>query len=172
VAAAGGAAGAALLLLTPPGAFARIVPFLVAAGSLTLLAQPRLSAAHGRRDGALHPAVLPAGVVVLALYNGYFGAGAGVMTLTLVLVLVDARLPTANALKNMLIGAGSLACAAVLVVAGSVAWAASVPLAAGMLAGSTLGPRVARTVPASVLRVVVAVLGLVLAVDLWLDPGA
>src|SRR5690349_3470170 len=49
VAAAGGAVGAVLLLSTPSQAFGRAVPFLVAAGSLALLAQPRLSALHHER---------------------------------------------------------------------------------------------------------------------------
>src|SRR3954470_5980453 len=44
VAVAGGGTGAALLLLTPERAFARIVPFLVATGSLALLFEPRLTA--------------------------------------------------------------------------------------------------------------------------------
>lgn len=44
VAAAGGMAGAALLLATPSRDFGRIVPFLVATGSLVLLAQPWISA--------------------------------------------------------------------------------------------------------------------------------
>ena len=108
VAAAGGAAGAGLLLSTPPGVFARVVPFLVATGALALLFEPRLTAWRERR--ASHPGkvALPTGVATLSLYNGYFGAGAGVMTLTLMLMLVDRHLPTANALKNMLVGAGTL----------------------------------------------------------------
>ncbi len=49
VAAVGGGAGAALLLLTPPGVFARLVPFLVALGSLALLLPPRLAGRHAER---------------------------------------------------------------------------------------------------------------------------
>ncbi len=42
VSAAGGVAGAALLLSTPAGVFAKIVPFLVAGGSIALLLGPRV----------------------------------------------------------------------------------------------------------------------------------
>jgi uncharacterized membrane protein YfcA len=52
VAAAGGSAGSALLLATPPGVFARVAPFLVAAGSLTLVAQPTLTARRARQPGS------------------------------------------------------------------------------------------------------------------------
>lgn len=170
VAAAGGAAGATLLLYTPPGDFGRVVPFLVAAGSLALLAQPRLTARyHGRARHAT--AFLLPGLLVVTAYGGYFGAGSGVMTLALLLFTVDQHLATANALKNMVIGAGVLVSALTLIVAGPVDWAAVAPLAAGLFAGSMIGPRVARRIPARVLRWLVALLGLALAVKLWLAPG-
>jgi uncharacterized membrane protein YfcA len=171
VAVAGGTAGAVLLLVTPADVFARIVPFLVAIGSLALLFERRLRAWHQRRD-APNRAALPAGILALALYNGYFGAGSGVMTMTLMLVLVDDRLPTANALKNVLIGVGSVATATVLAVAGPVEWAAAAPMALGLLAGSRIGPVVARRIPPGLLRGLIVVFGLLLAVDLWVHPTA
>jgi uncharacterized membrane protein YfcA len=167
----GGTAGAALLLATSASVFARVVPFLVAAGSLALLFEPRLRAWHGRREHQNRLA-LPAGIVTLSLYNGYFGAGSGVMTLTLMLVLVDARLPTANALKNVLIGVGGLATAALLALLGPVDWSAVAPMALGMLVGSRIGPVVARRLPAGLLRWLIVLFGLFLAIDLWLHPGS
>ena len=171
VAAVGGAAGAGLLLGTPPGVFSRVVPFLVAAGSVVLLCEPRLTAWRQRREGPAHKLALAAGLVGLSLYNGYFGAGSGVMTLTLLLVLVDRRLPIANALKNMLIGAATVVSASVFALSGSVDWSAAAPLAAGMLAGSRVGPLVARRVAPDLLRRLIALLGMVLALELWLRPG-
>jgi uncharacterized protein len=169
VSAAGGAAGAVLLLSTPPGAFGKVAPFLVAAGSLALLLQPRLPALRQRDDHANRP-VLIGGLLAVSAYNGYFGAGSGVMTLSLLLHTVDQRLATANALKNMLIGATSVVSAVIFILFGPVAWTAVVPLGLGMFAGSMLGPRLARRVPAGVLRWLVALLGLALAVKLWLAP--
>ncbi|WP_377266976.1 sulfite exporter TauE/SafE family protein [Peterkaempfera sp. SMS 1(5)a] len=176
VAALGGAAGSVLLLTTPPGVFGRIVPFLVVAGSLTLFAQPRLAARHGRPPAGHRPglrrAVVPLGLTALSLYNGYFGAGSGVMILALLLITAEPRLPTANALKNMLTGAAALTSAAVFTAVGPVDWAAVAPLAAGMFAGATLGPRITRRVPAGLLRWLVGGLGLGLAVQLWTSPGS
>jgi uncharacterized membrane protein YfcA len=167
VTAAGGAGGAVLLLGTPPGAFGRIVPYLVAAGSVVLILQPRLSALRGHPGQARTP-VLAAGLVPVSVYSGYFGAGSGVMALSLMLLTVDPRLPRANALKNVLIGTASVASAVVFISFGPVDWAAAVPLGIGMFAGSMVGPRLARRIPASVLRGLVALLGLGLAVKLWL----
>jgi uncharacterized membrane protein YfcA len=170
--AAGAAVGAGLLLGTPAGLFADIVPFLIAGGSLALLFEPRLTAWRRRRRPEPQEErplgwgfALP--LFLLAIYNGYFGAGAGVMTLTLVLLTVDRHLPTANALKNMLLGAAQVVSVAIFASSGSVRWSAAAPLALGMLVGSSLGPVVARRVPARVMRVAIAMLGLGLAARLW-----
>jgi uncharacterized membrane protein YfcA len=93
------------------------------------------------------------------------------MILALCLHAVDRNLTGANALKNMLVGAAGVVSALIFVIAGPVAWAAVIPLAVGMFAGSTLGPRVTRHLPANVLRRLVAALGLALAIKLWIYPG-
>ncbi len=172
LAAVGGAIGAALLRATPPGAFTRVVPFLIATGSLTLLAQPRLAARRSRHPHPAHPdkLLIPA-LLAISVYNGYFGAGSGVMLLAVLLIVIDDRLPAANALKNMLIGAATVASAVALIVFGKVEWAAVAPLAPGLFLGSMLGPHVARRLPAPVLRLTVAFIGLGFAVQLWLHPG-
>ncbi len=172
LAAVGGGAGAALLLVTPPGVFERVVPLLVLAASLGLMAEPRLQRRRRRRprQDAGTP-LLAAGVLPLSLYNGYFGAGAGVMMLTLLLLLEDPDLPRANALKNMLVGAASLVSAAIFACSGSTTWPAVVPLAAGMLAGSACGPRVARRLSPVLLRRLIAALGVALAVQLALTAS-
>ena len=166
-AAAGGTAGAVLLLSTPPGVFARAVPFLITAGSVALLAQPCLRSVDTARGGQWF---LGTGVVILSVYNGYFGAGTGVLLLALTLATADTRLARANALKNMLVGAASIAAAVLFAVVSPVRWEAVVPLAAGLFAGSTIGPRVARRLPPAVLRWLVALLGLAFAARLWLAP--
>ncbi len=172
VAAVGGAAGAGLLLLTPSHLFDRLVPFLLTAGSIALLVEPAISAWRDQRAAKHNTFPLKAGISALSVYNGYFGAGSGVMTLTLLLVFVDHRLPTANALKNMLIGAGNVTSAVVLVIWGTVNWSATLPLAVGMLAGGRVGPVVARSLPAGVMRWLIVLFGIGLAVYLWIHPSS
>ncbi|MGB6772709.1 MAG: sulfite exporter TauE/SafE family protein [Candidatus Dormiibacterota bacterium] len=171
VVAAGSTVGAALLLSTPPGLFARVVPFLVALAALALLFQPKLS---DWQQGQVIPGnqfLLPFGLFSLSAYNGYFGAGAGVMILALLLVLVNQQFAQANALKNMLVGAASVVAAVAFVFFGPVKWTAVAPLSIGLFIGSTIGPLLARRIPGNWLRVVVALTGLGLAVRLWLAPG-
>jgi uncharacterized protein len=172
-AALGGLGGAVLLLATPPGAFTRIVPFLVLVGALALLAAPPLQRRRdarppsGRRPRWPAPAIL-----AVSVYNGYFGAGAGVMLLGICLVGADPALPVANALKNMLVGAATIAGALGLIAIGHPRWDAVVPLAAGLLVGGALGPPLARRIPGRVLRPLVAAVAVGLAVQLWVTHGA
>ena len=172
VAALGGAVGSVLLLVTPPGVFTRVVPFLVAAGSLALLGQPWLAARPSwRPDAGWGRLLLPSGIVLLSCYNGYFGAGSGVLTLALLLLTTEPLLARANALKNMVVGAATITSAALFVVLTRVDWGVVAPLALGLFAGSLAGPWVARRLPPALLRWLVALSGLALAVHLWLDPA-
>lgn len=171
VSAAGGMAGSALLLATPAGTFTRVVPFLVAAGSLTLLLRPRATAEPRDAGQGAARLLLPGGVVALSVYSGYFGAGSGVMLLALMLLTAEPEMARANALKNMLVGAASVASAVTFTLLGRVDWAAVAPLAAGMLAGSIAGPAVARHLPPGLLRWLAALTGLVLALRLWITGG-
>lgn len=164
VALAGGASGGLLLLATPAGAFVRIVPWLIAGASLAILIRrpPRQhSAAAGRPSWALG-----AGVFLIAIYGGYFGAAAGVLLLALLLVVTGEPLARANALRNLLLGMANAVAATAFIAFGPVRWSAVVPLAAGFLIGGRLGPIVVRRAPAGALRVVIAVAGLGLAVHL------
>lgn len=173
VAAAGGAAGSVLLLVTPPGVFGRVVPFLVAAGSLALLFQPWLAARPGRQDDAARgrALLLPAGLLTLSVYNGYFGAGSGVLLLALLLLTTDPLPASANAMKNMVVGAATIASAVLFAVLTRVDWAVVAALGSGLFAGSLAGPWVARRLPPGILRWLVALTGLALAARLWFTPA-
>jgi uncharacterized protein len=88
----------------------------------------------------------------------------------MLLALVDDRVPQANAGKNMLLGASGVASAAIFVVVSPVDWTVVVPLAAGLFAGSLVGPVLVRRLPPSIVRWGVALRGFGLAVQLWLHP--
>ena len=169
IAAAGSAVGAVLLLITPPGAFTRIVPFLVVMGSLALLLSTWLSTMIARSGETAGAAVWPV-IGLVSIYGGYFGAASGIMLLAALLILHERRLPEANAIKNMLLGAGTVVAAAIFVLLGPVDRSAVVPLALGLFAGSAVGPIITRSVPWGVVRWVVGLLGLTLAITLWVRP--
>lgn len=166
----GGAAGAGLLLLTPPGVFARIVPFLVGVAAVLLLGR-RSAVAEPVLGGMGRPArwVVDAGVLVVSVYGGYFGAAAGVLMLALLLTATPETLVRATALKTLLLGLANLVAALGFVVFGPVAWRFALPLTGGLLMGSWLAPWVARRLPAGPFRVAIALAGIGLAVKLGID---
>jgi len=165
----GGATGAGLLLVTPDGLFVRIVPFLVAAASLALLLQPMIKSAIATASSQRTSPGVIAGIVAVSVYGGYFGAAAGVLMLALLLVTLPVSLLQGNALKNVLLGLANGIAAVGFAVFGPVEWWAVLPLAAGLLVGGWTGPLLARRLPGSVLRIAIAVAGMVLAVRLGLQ---
>jgi len=169
LAAAGSAAGATLLLFTPAKTFGRVVPFLLAFAALALLLQPKVTAWLAQHPASNSRLLLPGGLIAASAYDGYWGAGAGVMTLALLMITIEQHLPRSNALKNMLLGVADVTCCAVFIVFWPVDWAAAVPMAAGFLAGSMIGPSLTRHIPGHILRVIVAIAGLGLAIYLWAE---
>jgi uncharacterized membrane protein YfcA len=157
------AGGALLLLVTPTAVFDRVVPFLVAAGSVVLLLQPRIARWQVERGAAVHPLLVTAAGVGVAVYNGYFGAGAGILLITLLLLTAEPVLHRANALKNVILLAADTLPAILSAVLGTVVWRAMWPLAIGAVVGGLIGPAVARRVPAALLRALIGTCGLVLA---------
>ncbi|WP_433798519.1 sulfite exporter TauE/SafE family protein [Actinomycetospora sp. CA-084318] len=165
----GGIVGGALVLVTPSETFALIVPFLVAFASLVLLRPPRAAGPdEGRRDGRPNAATT-VGAVLIGVYSGYFGAAAGVLMLALLSHLLADTLVRVNAVKNVLLGASNAVAAIGFIVFGTVVWSAALPLLIGLLAGNYAGPAIARRLPPTVLRVGIAVAGLVLAVSLFVQ---
>jgi len=163
----GGLAGAALLLVTPSSTFEKLVPFLIAGAALAVLARPRahLDVSPGRGTEVAKVT----GILLAALYGGYFGAAAGVMMLAVLTQTSAQPLPRLIALKNVLLFAANTVAALWFVVAGPVDWAAAVPIGVGFFVGGRLGPGVVRRAPAGPLRLFIAVAGLVVAAKLAAD---
>ncbi len=183
---AGGVLGAVLLLVTSAGAFRAVVPYLVLLSCLLLAVQPRLArlvAARVGREGheghegpeghsnagvSTRAAALPllGGVLVASIYGSYFGAGLGVLLLAVLGIFVDDDMQRLNALKGLLSLVVNLVGVLVFLLSARVAWTEAAVLATGSLVGGTLGVRLARLLPAPVLRGAVVVLGLVVGVVL------
>ena len=168
IAIAGGVLGSVLLLTTPRSLFGSIVPWLIASAALVLLLQPWIARRTEAHRVRLRPPTLPLILFAFSVYNGYFGAGSSVMIIALLMLGRGLRITVANAIKNMLVGISSAFSALIFALTATVHWAYVVPLAAGMLGGSLVGPMAARRVQQDVLRIGVALLGFVLAAELWL----
>src|SRR5215469_3168054 len=165
ITALGGGAGAAILLLTPASAFTMVVPVLIGGASLVLLVQPRIAVlTPPESPGLPRRLAMGAALFAVAVYVGYVGAAAGVLLLVVLSAMISEPLVRVNAIKNAVSGTANAMAAACFAVFGDVRWSLVVPLAAGFLIGGWTGPKIARRVPAGVLRVVVSLCGPGLAV--------
>jgi hypothetical protein len=170
----GSATGALLLLRLPASAFAAIVPVLIGISVVLVLAQPRIAAAvqrrrqdAGRHDGRVGvPASV--GTLLAGVYGGYFGAAQGVLLIGVLGSVLTESLQRVNAAKNLLSLVVNLVAAITFLVVRPEAVDALVValIAVGSLLGGALGARVGRALSPTVLRVVVALVGIVAIVQL------
>jgi len=166
----GGLTGAVLLLSLPAAVFDAVVPVLILLGVALVLAQPYLTRFVGRRrDPPPHGGpLLVTGVYLVGVYGGYFGAAQGVLLLGLLGLLLAEGLQRANAAKNVIALLINLVAALLFIAVAEVAWLPVVLIAAGSIVGGYLGARVGRRLPEMLLRIVVAVVGITVAVRLLL----
>jgi uncharacterized membrane protein YfcA len=169
IAALGGITGAILLLTTSSAEFRTLAPWLVLGASILFALQPLLRRALG---GSAHapprtrPVLLAGGTFAASVYGGYFGAGLGVMLLAILgLALPDSIVRTSGLRTALSILVNGVA-AVVFLVHRGLAWDSVGLLAAGSLVGGWIGARVALSIPATALRIVVVVVGLATVVKL------
>lgn len=161
---AGGLVGAWLLTVTPASWFDVLVPFLILGATILFLLQEplarRRAESGGSDSGAQAGWSLPKalGLVAVAVYGGYFGAGIGILTLAALGALGVRDIHRMNALKAAFtLGANGIA-VAVFVGRGLTDLPTAFPMAifaaAGGFAGARLGKRIGRGM---VRRLVIAI---------------
>lgn len=158
----GAAIGTALLLATSNDTFEAIVPVLVAGSCLLLLFQPRLVPRIGDAGNERSP-YLFAGLLFAGAYAAYFGSAVGILLLGILGLFVAASMQHLNAMKILLAGLANLLAAATYVFLAPVDAKYAICLAVASLAGGRVGANLARRVSGEVLRIGIALAGLVIA---------
>lgn len=170
VSALGGLLGAGLLLLTPGRLFEGLVPWLLALATALFALAPRLArmGAQPRVDGqGLSGWRLP-GLLVVAVYGGYFNGGLGILLMALYSLCGESRMNTVNALKNLNSLVLSLLSVAAFAWAGAIVWPQALWMMALATAGGWLGARWARRLPARAVRMGVIVIGVLMSLLFFL----
>lgn len=108
------------------------------------------------------------GVVAVAIYSGYFGAGAG----TLALAVLDAAkigpFHRINALKTLIGTGANISASVVFIIQGAVDWPAAIMLCIGCFIGGYIAPPITRKIPANIMRAAAVIAGIILTIDLGL----
>lgn len=108
------------------------------------------------------------GVVAVAIYSGYFGAGAG----TLALAMLDAAkigpFHKINALKTLIGTGANISASVVFIIQGAVDWPAAIMLCIGCFIGGYIAPPITRKIPANIMRAAAVIADIILTIDLGL----
>lgn len=108
------------------------------------------------------------GVVAVAIYSGYFGAGAG----TLALAVLDAAkigpFHKINALKTLIGTGANISASVVFIIQGAVDWPGAIMLCIGCFIGGYIAPSITRKIPANIMRAAAVIAGIILTIDLGL----
>ncbi|AIJ49183.1 membrane protein [Comamonas testosteroni TK102] len=162
----GGSAGAALLLFTPDATFRKVVPWLLLAATAMFAFGPQLRVwASGKNadHAATSAAKATAGMLIVAIYGGYFNGGLGILLLALFGLLGQTSLNAMNGMKNLVSALLTAIAVVIYAVGGIVEWKLAFVMMVAATLGGYLGARAARRIAPHVLRWGIVATGLVMA---------
>lgn len=164
--ACGAIAGGVLLLVLPENVFEAVVPLLILLACGLMIARPTPGLGHGAMSRHQQAALIAIGFGV-GVYGGYFGAAQGVILLAALRFLIPDSLQRLNGLKNLMVGIANGVAAILFIVITHVAWDAAALIALGSISGAQVGARYGRRIPDTQLRWTVVIVGVVVAIVLF-----
>ncbi len=168
----GGIVGAVLLKLTPTSTFDRLVPYLILFATFLFMAQETVQRMLGTGDPEMRKSTkwLAGGLIFqlfVGLYGGYFGAGIGILMLAALSILGLKDIHEMNSLKVVLGGCVNGIAAIYFIWARMVYWPYVVLMAVASITGGYGGAGVARKLGRKTVRRLVILVGLGMAVSLF-----
>lgn len=178
---AGGLIGALLLLRTPGRVFEALVPWLILFATVLFAAQGPIIAGI-RRFRRHHPVDehrldgprleawpwVVAFEFLVAIYGGYFGAGIGIMTLAALGLVGFTDIHHMVGLRNFAALCINGIASVYFVAKGAVVWPDALVMIVGQVVGGYGGARVARRLGRTFMRRAVVVIGVLMALSLFL----
>ncbi len=168
---AGGLIGSLLVTRLPEKIFASAVPWLLIGASVLLLLQRPLARYLGAQPHAEpSPRTLVAIVFfqfLVGIYGGYFGAGIGILMLSSLAFVGIPDIHQMNAVKSILAAAMNGVTIVIFLLSGAVVWKYALVMAVTGAIGGYMGARVARRLPAVVVRAIVVAVGFGVALYSW-----
>ncbi|MCO0832188.1 sulfite exporter TauE/SafE family protein [Fructobacillus sp. W13] len=175
----GSVIGAWLLLAAPATTFEKAVPFFVLVAALLLLSQVNknkhaelnLTREDNIEDDDHKPVyrvVVSIGITLVGMYCGYFGAAGGVLLLAILSATTTMPFASYNALKNLSLGGANLIATVIYMFSSHIYWGLVIPMGIGLFIGGWIGPHIVRIIPEKILKIIIAILAMGLAVDLFI----
>lgn len=150
--------GSLLLLVSSNKAFSIVVPFLLLAATLVFLFGDKIRAWAAGKSRAVIP-FGSVGLLLVSVYGGYFNGGLGIVLLALFALWGMVNIHEMNGLKNGLSFALSAISVVVFAVGGLVVWHHAVGMMIASTLGGYAGAPIARMLPKSAVRGLIALVG-------------
>ncbi|WP_225419728.1 sulfite exporter TauE/SafE family protein [Lapidilactobacillus wuchangensis] len=168
--------GSLILFMIPASTFEKVVPFFILLAALVVLwpqnyrRKPTIPVGQpATRQQNLIKIATWAGIFLVGVYSGYFGAASGVLMLSLLAVISPLTFAEYNAEKNVTLGLANLISAIIYATQTTIQWHYIIPLAIGFLVGGFIGPVLVRRIPERVIKVVIGIGSLILAATLFIQ---
>ncbi len=164
----GSAIGAAMLLHFPEETFAALVPWLLLVATLIFTFGRKLLVKLRIAHTSTNHLAIYIGMLCIAIYGGYFGAGIGILMLAMLQLAGYQHMHEMNAMKTVLGAAINGVAVVIFIVSGSVTWHWAVVLIAGGITGGYVGTKLALKLHPEKVRKIVVFIGVATTVYFFL----
>ncbi len=167
----GGILGAFLLRRTPPEVFAKLVPLLILFATLLFAVTEPVQRWLGHEHGKAKPLAVASVAIfqlLVATYGGYFGAGIGILMLAALGLMGFTDIHEMNGLKTLFALCINGVAGVFFMLAGMVDWPVVLVMSVGAIVGGYGGAGLARRAGPRRVRQMVILIGLGMAVSLFL----
>lgn len=154
----GGIIGSLLLLVSSNRAFSIVVPFLLFAATIAFLYGDKIRNWAAKYSKSVTP-YGSFGILLTSIYGGYFNGGLGIVLLALFSLWGMTNIHQMNGLKNGLSFALSAVSVVIFSIGGLVEWYEAVIMMIASTIGGYAGAPIARILPKTVVRLIIALIG-------------
>lgn len=154
--------GAFILIHSSNSGFKRVVPFFILLAGVMLL-WPNKNSSHHNELNLWRNIIGWLSIVLIGLYNGYFGAASGLLMIAVLSKVVGGEYATYNAIRNFESFINNIVSAIMFIIMLKIQWQIIVPLVLGLLIGGYIGPIIVRFIPSKIIKQVVGTFAVILA---------
>lgn len=156
--------GAVILIHSSNAGFKKVVPiFIFLAGVMILTPKRKNNRVRTYQWGTY---LSWGGVLLVGIYNGYFGAASGLLMVAVLSKIVHEDYATYNAMRNFSSFINNICAALMFIFMISIDWAVIIPLLLGLTIGGYIGPIIVRYIPSKIIEGAVGIFAIILGIGL------
>jgi uncharacterized membrane protein YfcA len=155
IAAIGGLLGSVLLITTGEASFQAAIPWLLLFATTSFALGPAIRAKVESFAGFDRSRWTPLQLALefcVYIYSGYFGLGMGIILFALYGIFTTQSLHESNAVRNLTTSVSSLVAIGLFIWSGLIDWLPALVMMAGAVSGGYVSVKIARKVPAALVR--------------------